>query len=138
MKGVFNQSQFDQDWRYVSGFFVKFFKSFGPSQKKVKDKPVGFLHEQYIRFRLMLVEMGISRVIRNVILIVVGTILYFTIFRNVDPFLKSLTVLGFLLYYIWLFMPHLEDDKKAGSWFAEHSIDLHKFFWVKEEVKKKK
>ncbi len=108
----FNHQQFDADLDAVREFFVKFLKSFGPSQKKVAEKPLGYFEEKNIRFRLMLVEMGISKIIRSVIAIVVGILVYFVLFRYASPVFKGIIALGFVLYYAWLLAPHLVEDFK--------------------------
>jgi hypothetical protein len=132
----FNHEQLDTDLKAISDFFIKFIKSFGPSQKKIQDKPIGFFEELYIRFRLHIVEMGITKTIRSSIVMIVGIILLVTIFQDLDNNFKILAVFGFFLFYVWMFLPHLEEDKKT-SLFAKKSIDLHKFVWRIQEEKKK-
>jgi hypothetical protein len=56
--------------------------------------------------------MGISKVIRSVMLLIVGVFVYFVLFRHADPWFKAIIGFGFLSYYIWLFMPHLVTDGK--------------------------
>lgn len=131
----FNHQQFDDDLKAVGGFLVKFLKSFGPSQKKIEDKPLNIFEELYIRFRLHVVEMGITKTIRSVIVVVVGILLLATIFQDLDASLKLLFAFGYFLFYAWMFLPHLEEDKK-DSLFARKTIDLHKFVWRIEDKKK--
>lgn len=112
MQYGFNHQQFDADVQAISNFFIKFIKSFGKSPKKIQDREVGFFEEIYIRFRLFLVEQGISWCIRSGIIIIVALFLYFTVFRHADVVIKTVIGTGFLLYYIWLFMPHIADGAK--------------------------
>ncbi len=132
----FNHEQLDADLKAISDFLIKFIKSFGPSQKKIEERPIGFFEELYIRFRLHIVEMGITKTIRTSIVIAVGIILFTTLFQDLDKNLKILAIFGFFLFYIWMLLPHLEEDKKT-SLFAKKSIDLHKFVWRIQEEKKK-
>ena len=96
----FNHDLLKQDIDAVKEFFVKFFKSFGPSQKKVADKPLGFFEEQYIRFRLHLVDMGPVKWFKTVVVIIAGIVLYFVLFRHSDPLFMIVT--GFL--FIWFYV----------------------------------
>ncbi len=108
----FHRDQFSEDVTYVKATFWKFVTSFGPSEKKIVDRPIGFIESSHIRFRLALVEMGISKVIRTVILLIVGILVYFIIFRHADPFFKLIIAIAFFSYYVWLFVPHLVKDGK--------------------------
>lgn len=132
----FNDQQLNEDLQAVKDFLIKFLKSFGPSQKKIEDKPLGFFEEMYIRFRLGLVEMGITKIIRGSIVLMVGLVAMVTLFPNLDSNLKLAMVFGLFLFYVWMFLPHLEEDKK-DSLFAKKTIDLHNFVWRIQEKKKK-
>ena len=108
----FHHDQFAEDLEAIKKGFFGFLKSFGPSPKKIVDRPIGIFEEINIRFRLSLVEMGISKVIRSAMLLIVGIFVYFVLFRNADVWFKFIIGFGFLSYYIWLFMPHLVTDGK--------------------------
>lgn len=108
----FHRDQLHDDLTSVTESFWKFLKSFGPSQKKIVDRPIGIFEELHIRFRLSLVEMGISKVIRMVIALIVGIFLYFVVFRHADPAFKIILVFVYISYYIWLMVPHLVKDGK--------------------------
>jgi hypothetical protein len=112
MNYEFDRDLLSEDWNHIKDFFGKFFKSFGPSEKKVKGVPIGFWEGMYIKFRLMLVEMGISQVIRLCLAFIVGVVVYFAIYRQVGPGFKVVTVFLFICYFIWLYAPHLAKDGK--------------------------
>ncbi len=112
MNYEFKKDQFSEDMAEVAKFFLSFVKSFGPSPKKLVDRPIGIFEAMHIRFRLSLVEMGISKVIRTGVVLIVGVILYFTLFRYAAPLFKVIIGFAFLIYYIWLFAPHLAEDMK--------------------------
>jgi hypothetical protein len=128
----FDNDQFSKDLAEISKFFWEFTKSFGPSQKKIVDRPIGILEEINIRFRLGLVEMGISKIIRMVIAIIVGLIVYFVLFRHAGPFFKILIGGAFLSYYIWLMVPHLATEGKldAGKIVGE-PVDMLSGYMIK-------
>ena len=94
---------------------MKFLKSFGPSPKKIEERPIGIFEAMHIRFRLSLVEMGISQVIRLGIVIIVGIIIYVTLFRHAGTLFKIIIGLGFVVYYAWLMGPHLVEDFKLDG-----------------------
>lgn len=110
-----------QDIEAVRGFFVKFAKSFGPSPKKVGDKPVGFFEEMYIRFRFWLVNIGPVGWFKTVVVILGGAILYFVLFRHSDPLFMIVTVFLFLWFYVWVWGEELEKEKKDNK----QGIDRH-------------
>lgn len=112
MNYQFQQDQFEQDLKDLSEFFMKFVKSFGPSPKKIVDRPIGIFEAANIRFRLMLVSWGISKIIRTVIAIIVGLIVYIVLFRNADVMFKIIIAGAFLIYYIWQLAPHLVKEFK--------------------------
>ena len=144
MNNQFNQSQFDADVKAVKDFWVGFIKSFLPGPKSIQGKPVGFFEEIYIRFRLYLVDMGISKVIRSVIFTIIVGFLFVTLFFKLGSDLKIIFVLGIIIYYAWLFAPHFtEDGKPEGKivdTFSGWMLELNKFreglFEKKEEKKK--
>jgi len=112
MNYEFKKDQFSEDVADIAKFFLSFVKSFGPSEKKLVDRPIGIFEAMHIRFRLSLVEMGISKIIRTVIALVVGIIVYFTLFRYAAPLFKVIIGGAFLIYYIWLLAPNLAEDMK--------------------------
>ena len=138
----FHHEQFDADIKAVSDFFLKFIKSFGPSPKKIVDRPIGIIEASNIRFRLWLVELGISQVIRMVIVTVVGIIVFFTLFIHASAFLKVIIGLGFLVYYTWMMGPHLVEGfkldgvqikgKPAGT-VSGYLVGLHNFWFEFQE-----
>ena len=133
----FNHEQLDADINAVKEFFIKFVKSFGKTPKKVNDKELGFFEEQYIRFRLHLVDMGISKVIRNIIVIIIGIILFFTVFIHSDILFKVLTVLTIIWIYAWF---HMDDLKKETTLLSGIVMSIHEFInslFKKPEQKKK-
>lgn len=111
----FNNKQLDDDFKAIGDFFVKFLKSFGPSPKKIVDRPIGILEASNIRFRLWLVELGISQVIRMVIVLIVGVFVFFTVFIHASTFFKIIIGFGFIIYYVWLMGPHLVEDFKLDG-----------------------
>lgn len=120
----FNHGQLREDLddlkRYLSGLF----KSIGPSQKKIEEQPIGLFKEQHVRFRLRLVEMGISQVIRLSIFILVGIFLYFSIFRFADTTIRIIIAFGYLLFYASFLKEHLAKDGKPVSTLAGHLLSL--------------
>ena len=124
----FNRDQFHQDLQDFWKFFSGFGKSFGPTAKKAKGQEIGFFHESYIRFRLNLVEMGISKVIRVVISLIVAMILYVVLFRNSDLTMRFILVFGFVVFYAWLMMEHLVVDKKPVDATAKLIVSVHDFW----------
>jgi hypothetical protein len=121
----FNHDQLNQDINAVKSTFTGFLKSLGPSQKKVGERPVSFGEEQHIRFRLMLVEWGIAKIIRTVIVIIVGILVYFLIFRNASGLFKVITGLVFLSYAVWMLLDHLTASAKEGSIVAGQLVNFH-------------
>lgn len=136
----FNQKQFNDDFDAVKATFFGMIKSFGPS-----PQPVGFFEEMKIRFMLGLVEMGISTIIRTVILIIVGLFLYFTFFRHSDELFKLIFAILFISYGTWLFLDTLVKQEKDGDFIAKILLGIRQgilgFFSLfkknKKEVKKK-
>lgn len=126
----FNREQFHKDLDDFVKFFTGFGKSFMPSAKKVKGNEIGFFEEQYIRFRLNLVDMGISHIIRSCIVIIVGLILWATVFRKAMLDVRLILIFGFVVFYAWFMMPHLTKDDKPVSNFASVLVETQKF-WVK-------
>ncbi len=111
----FDHEQFTQDMKDLKTFFAGFFKSMGFASKKAEvggGPTLGFWEERYIRFRLNLVEMGISKVIRTVILILVTVVIFIPLFLDSDTVMKIIIAFIFLSFYTWLFMDHLVVDKK--------------------------
>lgn len=123
----FNRKQLDRDLEDFFKFFTGFSKSYGPSAKKVSGKEIGFFEEMNIRFRLWLVDLGISQVIRLCIAIVVGIILWVTILRNAMIDVKVLTVFGFLIFYGWLMDDHLIDKGKPVDTTAKIIVGTRDF-----------
>jgi len=121
----FDTEQLKSDAQAIKDTFLNFLISFGPSAKKIQGRKIGFFEEIHTLFRLSLVEMGISKIIRTGVFIILGVIVYITFFRPVSSDMKW--VIGFftLIYYIWLFMPHLEKNKKDGSFFADMLITFY-------------
>lgn len=113
MKYQFHHEQLHHDLDDFWGFFTGFGKSFVPGEVKLQGKPLGFWEKKYIGFRLTLVEMGISKVIRVALILIVGLILFFTIFIHADALIKFVCLVGFLLYVAWQYAPHLVDDLKV-------------------------
>ena len=118
----FNHDQLRQDLDDFVEFFTAFGKSFGPSAKKIQGKKLGFFEEMYIRFRLGMVEMGISRVIRTCIAFVVAIILFFTVFIHADLTTQLILILGYITYYAWLMSEHLVDADKSPVGFSAKVI----------------
>lgn len=138
----FHRSQLEEDFEAIKKFSMDFLKSFGPSPKKIVDRPIGVFEAAHIRFRLSLVEMGISQVIRSVIVIIVGIIVYFTLFRYAGVLFKVIIALGFLVYYAWLMGPHLVEDFKLDGVqikgkptgiFSGYMVELHNFWFEFQE-----
>lgn len=127
----------------VRDFFTRFLRSFGPSQKKIGDKPIGFFHEQYIRFRFMLVDMGPVKWFKSIIAIIGGLILYFTLFRHSDPLFAFVTIILFIFFYVWVWGEELGKEDKDGKlgfiegWFLSIQKNIMGVF-KKEEAPKKK
>lgn len=120
MKGFeFDHDQLQKDLEDFKGFFFGFLKSFGPGKKKIGERSISVSEEMNVRFRLAIVDMGISKVIRLSILIVVGTLSYFLLFRNADLMMKVVFGLAFLAYAIWLYLPHLSPGAKLAGWVVE-------------------
>lgn len=127
MNNGFDHDQLQKDWEDFLGFFTGFAKSFGPKPKKVKDQEIGFFEEMYIRFRLSLVDMGISKIIRTVLVIIVGLIVFGTLFRNATMEMKLIIVIGFIMYYVWQMNDHLIVDKKPVDTTAKILVGVHDF-----------
>jgi hypothetical protein len=120
MKGFdFNHDQLREDVNDFKEYFFGFAKSFGPGKKKIGDRGISVFEEMNIRFRLNLVEMGISKIIRLSLLIIVGTFSYFILFRNADIVMKIIFGLAFLAYTIWLYLPHMSEGAKLTGWIVE-------------------
>lgn len=123
----FNRNQFHKDVEDFTKFFTGFSKSYGPSAKKVSGKEIGFFEEMHIRFRLWLVDLGISQVIRLCILIIVGLILWVTIFRHAMLDVRILTIFGFLIFYGWLMDDHLMNKGKPVGTVANIIVETRDF-----------
>lgn len=123
----FNHEQLKKDWSDFVGFFTGFGKSFGPSAKKVQGKEIGFFQEMYIRFRLNLVEMGISKIIRTVIVIVVGLVIGLPLFINSQLDMRFIVVFLFIVFYAWMMMDHLVVNDKPIDTTAKLVVGIHKF-----------
>lgn len=122
----FNHDQLQKDWEELTQFLTGFGKSFGPSAKKVQGKEIGFFEEVHIRFRLSLVEMGISKLIRSGIAIIVALVLVpFFIKSQID--MKVVLVAGFLIFYAWLMKEHLVVNDKPVDRVAELLVGFHGF-----------
>ena len=125
MNRQFNHGQLSQDFQDFTKFISGFLKSFGPSQKKMGEVPFSPLQIVKTWIILGVVEGGISKAIRTGIFLVVGIILLATVFFRVDATLKIVIALGYLFFYAWLFMDHLQKDGKPVSFLAGHLITLH-------------
>jgi hypothetical protein len=144
MNYQFNQSQFDADVQSVKDFWAGFIKSFLPGPKSIQGRELGFFEESYIRFRLHLVDMGISKLIRTVIFTVVILFLLITLFPKLGSDLKILFVIAVIVYYAWLFTPHFTKDGKpdgkpvdtVSGWMLELNKFRTGLFEKKEEKKK--
>lgn len=123
----FNHDQFKEDIDDFVTYVTAFGKSFGPSAKKIQGKQLGFFEESYIRFRLGLVEMGISKVIRTCIAWIVAIILFFTVFIHADITVQFLLIFGFIVYYAWLMSDHLVVDKAPVSATAGIIVGVQEF-----------
>lgn len=123
----FNHEQLKKDWDDFLGFFTGFSKSFGPSAKKVKGKEIGFFEEMYIRFRLNIVEMGISQVIRLVIVIIVGVTIFLPLFINSQLDMRFIFVFLFIIFYAWMMMDHLIENEKPVDTTAKLIVGIHGF-----------
>ncbi len=135
-----NHDLIKQDIQSVRDFFVKFAKSFGPSQKKVGDKPVGFFEEMYIRFRFWLVDIGPVGWFKTSVVIIGGIVLYFMLFRHSDPLFMIVTAFLFLWFYVWVWGEELEKEKKDGKQGMDrHAVTIVNGFFglFKKEEKKK-
>lgn len=142
MKPEINHELLKSDIQAVVDFVIRFLKSFGPSPKKVNDKPLGFFEEQYIRFRFRLVDMGPVKWFKTVVVIIGGIVLYFVLFRHSSPVMMIVTVIIFAVFYGWVWGEELAKelkDDKAG--FDRHFGSVHKsvtgMFKKLEEPKKK-
>lgn len=113
MNYEFHHDQLHKDIDDFFSFFTGFGKSFLPGEVKLQGKPLGFWEKKHISFRLMLVHMGISKVIRTALVLIVGIILFFTVFIHADMFMKLVCLLAFLLYFAWQYAPHLINDLKV-------------------------
>lgn len=136
MNYEFKKDQFSEDMAEVAKFFLSFVKSFGPSPKKLVDRPIGIFEAMHIRFRLSLVEMGISKVIRTVMVLIVGIILYFTLFRYASLFFKLIIGGGFFFYYLWIMGTHFAEEGKFKDGkiigkpldtLSEYFINIHNY-----------
>lgn len=123
----FNHEQLKKDWSDFVGFFTGFGKSFGPSAKKVQGKEIGFFQEMYIRFRLNLVEMGISKIIRMVIVLSVGLIIFLPLFINSQLDMRFILAFLFIIFYAWMMMDHLVVNDKPIDTTAKLVVGIHKF-----------
>lgn len=123
----FNGEQFHSDKDDFLKFITGFLKSFGPSPKKIQGKKIGFIEEMHVRFRLSLVEMGISKIIRAVIAIIVGILVYAILFRPADLTMRLIIVLGFISFYAWLMDEHLVVDGSPVSTTAKLIVNTHEF-----------
>lgn len=128
MNKGFNRDQLHQDAKDFVVFSKGFSKSFGSTPKKIQGEKIGFFEEVYVRFRLSLVEMGISKVIRLVIAIAVAVLLYFILFRNSDTSMRWIVALGFIVFYAWLMMDHLVVDGKPVDMVAKGIVGVHGFW----------
>lgn len=150
MKGFdFNHDQLQEDINDFKEYFFGFIKSFGPGKKKIGDRGISVFEEMNIRFRLNLIEMGISKIIRLSLLIIVGVLSYFTLFRNADSAMKIVFGLMFLAYTIWLYLPHMSEGAKLTGWVVEggkpvgtfskyaiktHNANVSALIWIKEAL----
>ncbi len=123
----FNRDQLQQDLKDFREFMTGFGKSFLPSAKKAQGKQLGFFEEMYIRFRIELVNMGISKIIRLVIALVVAVILWITVFRNAMTDVRMLLIFGFIVFYGWLMNEHLIDKGKPVDTTAQIIVGVHEF-----------
>lgn len=100
MSPQFNHEIIKEDITYHSAHVWKFVKSFGKSEKKIDDKPIGFLEESYVRFQLMLVEWGRAKVIKVVLALIAFLLLYIVILRHGNLLFKA--ILGIpAIWYLW-------------------------------------
>lgn len=123
----FNHEQLKKDWSDFLNFFTGFGKSFAPSAKKIQGKEIGFFEESYIRFRLNLVEMGISKIIRSVIVIMVGLVIGLPLFINSQLDMRLIIVFLFIIFYGWMMMDHLVVNDKPVDTTAKLVVGIHKF-----------
>ena len=127
MNQSFNHNQFHEDMNDLLKFLKGFGKSFGPSAKKVKGTEIGIFEELYIRFRLSLVEMGISKIIRTVIAIIVGVFIFLPLFLKSQMDMKVIFLFLFIVFYAWLMMDHLVVDEKPVDTTAKIIVGVHEF-----------
>jgi hypothetical protein len=106
----FNHDQFHKDVEDFLKFFTSFGKSFFPSAKKVQGKEIGMLEQTTIRFRLYLVDLGITQVIRLGIVAIVGIVLWLVVFRNAMLDVRVITLFGFIAFVGWMMSDHLIKD----------------------------
>lgn len=100
MNARFNHSLFQEDINHVREVSLKFLKSFGKSEKKIEDKPIGFLEERHVRFQLMLVEWGRAKVIKVVLAMIAFLLLYIIILRHGNWLFRA--ILGIpAIWYLW-------------------------------------
>lgn len=123
----FNRNQLQKDVDDFINFFTGFTKSYGWSAKKVSGKEIGFLENMHIRFRLWLVDLGISQIIRLCMVILVGIILWVTIFRNAMLDVRILTLFGFIVFTGWLMNDHLLDKGKPIGTTAHVILETRDF-----------
>jgi hypothetical protein len=68
--------------------------------------------------------MGITKVIRASIVLIVALILFFTVFIHADILFKTLTIIAILVLYAWF---HSEDLKKDTDFIPTWLMALHDF-----------
>lgn len=125
MQSGFNSEQLHKDLEDIKNFISGFFKSFGPTPKKIGETRLGFIEEQKVRFHLNLVEMGISKIIRISILIIVGLAIVLPILLLTAGILQVIVIFIFLSFGIWLMMDHLVVNKKPVSTVAGYLVKIH-------------
>ena len=124
----FDHDQLQKDWHDFVRFLTGFGKSFAPSTKKVKGKQIGFFEEMHIRFRLSLVEMGISKLIRTVIVLIVALAVFLPLFIKSQIDMKFILVFAFIIFYVWMMMEHLVVDGKPVDNTAKLLVGIHSFW----------
>ena len=107
----FDHKTLREDLTMAKNAVFGFLKSFGPAPRQA-----GFAEDQKMRFMLSLVEMGPLKIIKTIMLVIVGLFLLLVIFIHADAFFKVVSVAAFIIFYGWLFSGEIaETVKKAGD-----------------------
>lgn len=128
MSNGFNRSQLDADVEAVFGFIKKFIASFLKKPKKIGSVEIGWAEEQKTRFMLNLVEMGISKIIRTIIISLVALFIFLPLFLKSQWDMRGVLFVIFLFFFVWMMQDHLLVDKKPAGFTAGWILKIHAFF----------